>query len=85
MINILKSAVRLTARAALSVPVLPASGSGLMSNRRNPSSKVCAPADVAHNVTERLHSWINRAPSGGQSVIVRDKEGKVIGSMNRLP
>jgi hypothetical protein len=72
------------ARAAMSIPVLPAPGS-ILTNRRKPSSKICAPADVAMNVSDRFYSWMNRWPGGGQSAVVRDKNGKVSGSINRLP
>jgi hypothetical protein len=71
-------------RFAMSVPVLPSAGWPLK-NRCNPASKLCSPADVAYNTIDWFHPWLIRLPGGGQSAIVRDKTGRVSGSINRLP
>lgn len=76
--------VRLFVRAAMAVPVLPATG-GILTNRRNPASKVCAPADVVFNVSDKFYPWINRLPGGGQTSAVRGRNGRFMGSINRLP
>ncbi|MDR2208237.1 MAG: hypothetical protein LBE22_04605 [Azoarcus sp.] len=76
--------VKFATRMALSIPVLPAVG-GLFKNRRSHASKVCAPADIAFNVSDWFHSFINRSPGGGQTALVRDKDGHACGSINRLP
>lgn len=75
---------QLITRAAMSVPVLPSAG-GPLKNQRNPAAKLCSPADVAFNTSDWFHSWLNRLPGGGQSAIMRDKTGRVSGSINRLP
>lgn len=78
------SLMKIATRVAMAIPVLPAVG-GPLKNRRNNTAKFCAPADVTFNVSDWFHSWINRHPGNGQSAIVRDKDGKVSGSINRLP
>lgn len=76
--------VQLVFRAAMAVPVLPATG-GILSNRRNPASSVCAPADVMFNVSDKFYPWINRLPGGGQTSAMRGRNGRFMGSINRLP
>lgn len=71
-------------RLLLAIPVLPALG-GWLRNRRKPTGRLCAPADVLFNVSDTFSSWVNRIPSGGQSHLIRDKDGRHVGSINRVP
>ena len=71
-------------RIAMSVPVLPAAG-GPLNNRRNRGAQLCAPADVSFNTSDWFYSWLTRLPVGGQSALVRDKDGHASGFINRLP
>lgn len=71
-------------RVAMSIPILPAMGS-IFTNRRDPTFKLCAIADVVFNVSDWFYSWTNRLPKSGQAAIMRDNEGRVSGSINRLP
>ena len=76
--------IKLASRIAMSVPVIPATG-GPLKNRRNHGARLCAPADLAFNTSDWFHSWLNRLPSGGQSALVRNKDGHATGNINRLP
>jgi hypothetical protein len=68
----------------LVVPVPPTSG-GFLRNRHNPTSHVCAPANVVFNLSNGLYAWIYRMPSNGLCTQVRDKKGRTSGSFQRLP
>lgn len=71
-------------RVLLAIPVLPALG-GWFKNRRNRHAHLCAPADVIFNLSDAFHAWVNRLPRGRRSALMRDKEGRHVGSINRLP
>lgn len=71
-------------RIFFAIPLLPGMG-GLFTNRRNPRSKICAPADVIFNISDTFYAWVYRMPKGGNATIIRDKDGKNAGSFNRLP
>lgn len=44
--------MKFLSRIFAAIPILPAMG-GVLKNRRDPASRVCAPADVAQNVRTR--------------------------------
>ncbi len=67
--------MRLLGRVIAALPCLPALG-GILTNRRHPGAKVCAPADVSLNVSDAFWSWLNRVPGGAR--FSRDRNGRHI-------
>lgn len=74
--------MKFLSRIFAAIPILPAMG-GVLKNRRDPASRVCAPADVAQNVSDSFFSWVNRIPR--HSAIMKDKEGHHVGAIHRKP
>lgn len=77
--------MKLLTKVVLAIPFIPAVG-GWFSNRRNGTSKFCALADIQHNAEDHILPMLNRAPKGhGPVTVIRDSNGKIIGSMDELP
>lgn len=74
--------MRFLSRLFAAIPILPAMG-GVLKNRRDPASRVCAPADVSMNVSDTFFSWINRTPP--RSAMMRNKDGHHVGAIHRRP
>ena len=74
--------MKLLNRILAAIPILPAAG-GVLKNRRDATSRVCAPADVAMNVSDTFWSWLNRTPA--RAVLSRDKDGHHDGTFYRKP
>lgn len=69
-------------RILAAIPCVPAVG-GVLKNRRDPTSRACAPADASMNVSDTFFSWINRVPP--RSAMMRDKDGHHVGAIHRKP
>lgn len=69
----------------MAIPVLPAVG-GWLTNRGNATSKVCSLADVSHNAEDKILPMLSRPPKAhGPVVAIRDRNGKIIGYLDKLP
>lgn len=74
--------MKFLSRIFAAIPILPAMG-GVLKNRRNSASRMCAPADVSQNVSDWYFSWVNRTPP--RSAIMKDKDGHHVGAIHRKP
>jgi hypothetical protein len=75
--------MKLLNRILAAIPIHPAVG-GVMKNWRDPSSRVCAPADVSMNVADTFWSWLNRTPARG-ALFMRNRDGHHVGAIHRNP